>query len=358
MIGEIWKRLFAYLERQPYWAKIEPFLLAGFLYIAALVLTYQYVQWQYHYVPGPFVFLRSYLAKQVTVVFLAAALGIAILVAKPRPADPDAARGWRAILWRSFLLRASCVAAVAVLAGVVWAATAPSRTADDITIKFHTEGRLSSDLGFDTDALTYLVYELNRQQNAWHYETDGKFFEEGAVTRAARKTCEGHPIVTLCLGLAWADEHRAGQLILISGESLGKLGAPQYFWSHEGSVSVVSTADWRGFTEPSVYEYLAYSIIQQTIRIHLEGQCRLLSDLLEDEARERGGMFEFMDNRNLMRARLLSAQLGPAMEEKLFNCFGPEYTEDAKRLLSLNWLRSQTVQDNLHRVYGVRVSAP
>ena len=356
MLGEIWKRLFAYLERQPYWATIEPLLLAGFLYVAALVLTYQYVQWQYHYVPGPFVFLRSYLAKQVTVVFVAAALAFAVLVAKPRSADPNAAPGWRAMLRRSFLLRASCVAAVAVLAGIAWAATAPSRTANDITIKFHAQSGLSSDLGFDTRALTYVVYELNRQQNAWHYETDGKLFEESAITRAARKSCEAHPIMTLCLGLAWADEHHAGELIIISGESLGQLGAPHYFWSHERSVSIVSTADWRGFTEPSVYEYLAYSIIQQTIRIHLEVQCRLLSDLLEDEARERGGMFEFMDDRDLMRARLLSAQLGPAMEEKLFNCFGPEYAADAKRLLSLDWLRSPTVQSNLQRVYGVRVS--
>jgi hypothetical protein len=356
MLGEVWKRLFGYLERQPYWSKLEPVLLAGLLYVAALVLTYQYVQWQYHYAPEPFVFLRSYLAKQVTAVYLAVALAVMALLVTPRATDTGAPSGWRIVRRRGFWLRVSSVSAAAVLAGLVWAATSPSRTADDITIVFHTESRLSSDLGFDTNALTYLIYELNRQQRAWHYEIDTELFDASAVTHAARASCEAHPVVLLCLAGAWAAESGAGQLILVSGESLGKLGAPHYFWSHEAGVSVISTADWRGFSEPSVYEYLAYSIIQQTIRIHLETQCRLLSQRLEREATMRAGIFEFVPNRAMMPPRLLSAQLSSPMEETLFNCFGAQYTVDAKRLLSLDWLRSEPVPNNLRRVYGVRLS--
>jgi len=104
-----------------------------------------------------------------------------------------------------------------------------------------------------------------------------------------------------------------------------------------------------------VYEYLGYSLIQQTIRIHLDAQCEHLASL-EREAGHLGGLFEYMNNTGQMRARLLSAQLRLAMEETLFNCFGPQYTVDAKHLLSLHWLRSDTVQKNLQRVYGVQLT--
>ena len=179
----------------------------------------------------------------------------------------------------------------------------------------------------------------------------------GVVSSAARTFCDGHRLIPLlCLAGAWSDENGGGQIILITGESLGELGQPHYFWSHEGKASLISAAHWQAFKQPSVYEYLAYSVVQQTIRIHLDTQCRLLSELLEREVNERGGLFEFMTRRDLMRARLLSAQLGPDMEEKLFNCFGPEYAVDAKRLLSLDWLRSDSVRKNLQRAYSVDLS--
>ena len=172
MFGEIWKRLFAYLERQPYWSKLEPILLIGLLYVAALVLTYQYVQWQYHYAPSPVVFLRSYLFKQVTVVSLAVGLAVLALVAGTLRTPSAATATWKALLLKHVWLRVLGVVVVAVVAGFLWAVMAPHRTTDQITIKFHTNRGALSEIGFDTSALTYLLYELNRQQNVWHYEID------------------------------------------------------------------------------------------------------------------------------------------------------------------------------------------
>jgi hypothetical protein len=357
MLSFVTDRLLDYLRRQAYWSKLEPVLLVALLYAAALVLTYQYIQWRYHYAPEVFLFLRSYLARQVTVSFVALALAAVALIAPLRRVDPAAPSSLAARFRDRMGLRIAALVVIAALASLAWAATLPKRTVDDVRILLHTATGRSADLGFDRNALTYLVYELNRQQDAWHYEIDTELFDEAASTHAAHQACARHPVALLCLAGAWAREAGAGQLILISGQSLGELGAPHYYWSHAGGTSLVSTADWRGFPQPSVYEYLAYSIIQQTIRIHLDIQCGLLSEKLEREADKRGGLFEYMPDRELMRARLLSAQLGSRMEETLFNCFGPDYTVNARRLLTLDWLREGQVQKNLERVYDVKLSA-
>ena len=57
------------------------------LYVTALVLVYQYVEWQYRLSPPLSLFLRSYLVKQVTVVCAAIVLLLYLLERLMRPAE-------------------------------------------------------------------------------------------------------------------------------------------------------------------------------------------------------------------------------------------------------------------------------
>src|SRR5882724_2761826 len=104
MLWEIWRRLFAYLERQPYWKKVEPIFLVVLLYSAALILTYQYLAWRYHYDPGPSVFLRSYFFKQATVSFVAIGL-VVFLIATLQLKEPGSVFKWSMLLRRQVVSR-------------------------------------------------------------------------------------------------------------------------------------------------------------------------------------------------------------------------------------------------------------
>src|ERR1041384_6800365 len=62
--------LIGYLKGKPYWAKIEPALTLFSLYLMTLVLAYQYIEWQYHFSPALGLYLRSYLVKQISLVYI------------------------------------------------------------------------------------------------------------------------------------------------------------------------------------------------------------------------------------------------------------------------------------------------
>jgi hypothetical protein len=66
-----------------------------------------------------------------------------------------------------------------------------------------------------------------------------------------------------------------------------------------------------------------------------------------------GNVFDLEPGLDAMRAAVLSGHLSREEERRLLNCLGPEYMNTATSLLSLAWLRSAPVRDNLHRVYGV-----
>lgn len=66
-------------------------------------------------------------------------------------------------------------------------------------------------------------------------------------------------------------------------------------------------------------------------------------------------LFQFSPRRHAMKAAILAAHLTPRSELLLFNCFGPRYVAVAGHVLSLEWLRTGRVRDNLERVFGVKV---
>lgn len=68
-----------------------------------------------------------------------------------------------------------------------------------------------------------------------------------------------------------------------------------------------------------------------------------------------GNVFDLQPGIDAMRAAVLTGHLSRDDERRLLDCFGPEYMRTAMSLLSLGWLRSAPVRDNLRKVYGVEL---
>jgi hypothetical protein len=350
MIGEIWRALAGYLEKQPYWARLQPVLLFGFVYVGVAVTVYQYVQWQYGLSPSPPAFLRSYLFRQVTVAMLAIGAALMILRLGRVPAAP-AAPGWRAwlaarrraLLWRGFGLLLVLLAATAL-----WLHTAPAASVADVRLKLEPPDGVLRRLNFDPIAFAYLVYELNRQQRSWHFEIDLDPFEPDLLSARERARCPDDAFTRLCLAQAYlaALPDPPGAFILVTAGAFEAADARYYYWLHGGTVSVISAGDWQR-EQPPIYDYLAYSTVLQSILIHLEQRCPAFAERHDESRITSGALFEFQPTPQLMPAAILSAHLSRPMEELLFNCFGPAYAADAGRLLSLDWLHAEGVQRNL-----------
>src|ERR1051325_1781808 len=95
MLGEMWRSLLGYLEKQPYWSRLQPILLFLFLYAGTAVVVRQYVEWQYGLSPSPREYQRNPLFKRVTILFLRAAAALVVLLIDVRHADappPDGRR--------------------------------------------------------------------------------------------------------------------------------------------------------------------------------------------------------------------------------------------------------------------------
>ncbi len=58
-----------------------------------------------------------------------------------------------------------------------------------------------------------------------------------------------------------------------------------------------------------------------------------------------------------MKPTILAAHLSPLQEETLMNCFGAEYMRTTSSLLTLEWMRSDTVRKNLERSFKVSLDA-
>jgi hypothetical protein len=357
MVGEIWRTLVGYLEKQPYWARLQPVLLFGFIYVGVAVTAYQYVQWQYGLSPSPPAFLRSYLFRQVSIAMLA--IGAALLILRPgRPLPPPAVPGWRgwlaarrgALLWRGAALLLVLLASFGL-----WLRLAPAAAVADVRLKLEPPGGALRRLNFDPIAFAYLAYELNRQQRSWHLEIDLDPFEPDLLATGDRTRCQGDAFARLCLAQAYAAAlpDPPGAFILVTGERFEAADARYYYWLHGGTVSVISAGDWER-EQPPIYDYLAYSIVLQSILIHLEQRCPAFAQRHEEGRVTRGELFEFQPTPQLMPAAILSAHLSRPMEELLFNCFGPAYAADAGRLLSLDWLHADAVQRNLKLLAAAR----
>ena len=100
-------------------------------------------------------------------------------------------------------------------------------------------------------------------------------------------------------------------------------------------------------TPPSVYEYLVYSILVQSLLIHLDSQCADFVPGYDLDGTVMGQTLEQQSDRSLMQPSVMAAHLSRELEEPVLNCFGPAYAADAARLLSLDWLHDERVQRNL-----------
>lgn len=192
------------------------------------------------------------------------------------------------------------------------------------------------------------MYELNRLQKSWYFEIDFNIFRDTQLTSKDREGCEQerqYPL--LCQAEAYA---RARPFIFITAASLGQ----HLFWTYRDKVAVISTERWEENARPSTYEYLAYSLVVQSLLIHLDAFCGALPERPSQETGLlHGDLFEYLPRREAMKAAILVAHLSREGEDQLFNCFGPEYTRAASELLSLEWLRSPRVRANLKEVYKV-----
>lgn len=338
MLLQLWEAVQGYVKDKPYASALRPALGLLSVYLVALVTTYEYVQWQYHVSPPVPLFLGSYLFRQVSIGF--AAFAVLLYVFRTRPAEPARVppawrRAWRAVGPK----RLAVAALVVALAVVALVRLAPARAS-------HVRVRFLSDPGgsFDRYALVYLLYELNKLQRHWYFEVDFDTFDPVELSSAEREDCGGRP---LCHARLLA---RGQPFIGITTEALGQ----DSFWQNDGLTSVLTTQGWADHAPPGVYEYLAHGVVVQSLLIHLNAHCRgLPSGAYEPSRAAHGDLFQFSPRRQAMKAEIMAAHLSPDGEELLLNCFGVDYMTTASSLLTLDWMHTKRVEDNLRRAFGV-----
>ena len=340
MFSKLVDLLLGYLKDKPYWALLQPVFTLMSLYVVCCVIAYQYIEWRYNFTPELTTFLRSYLVKQISVVFLAIAL-LALVLGTRWKAGVRTEAAARMSGWlRSGAKNLVIAGIIAVLATGLFLRLAP-HSVSHIKIKF-----LETPVSFDEYAFAYIVYELNRFQTDWHFSLDPDTFNRDSRSGAENERC-GEDLLCFA-GLVAGDEPFIG--ITESGFEQDS------FWMNSGVVSVISAGQWQNFQPPSTYEYLSYSLIVQSTLIHLNRNCSGLPGGAFSESRvSYGDLFEFTPRRNQMKAVILAAHLSPKGQELLANCFGLEYMNTCNRLLSLDWLQSGPVHDNLERTFKVKI---
>lgn len=357
-----------YVKESPAWPVLQPLVAMLSLYVTALVLVYQFVEWQYRLSPPLSLFLRSYLVKQVTVVCAAIVLILHLLGRLMRPAEraasaglgpdraaptgPPAPEGLPAatanpirrlgVPGRRTLTALGAVAVVVAAAGALFAWLAP-RAVANVRVKFLSEPEV------DRYAVTYVLYELNRAQKQWFFEVDFDVFNENALTSRERQQCASERERTMCFAELLARER---PFIGLTTEPL----EDDFFWKNRGPVSVVSTHAWRQYAPPGEYEFITHAVIVQSVVIHLNAHCTgLPSGAFRESGVSVNDLFQFTPRRQAMKAAILAAHLDRRGELLLFNCFGPEYVAVVADLLALDWLRTGRVRENLERAFKVKI---
>ncbi len=329
-----------YLKAKSYWPLIEPVFALLALYVVSGVIAYQYIEWRYHFTPQLGALLHSYIVKQISIVFLSFALLVLVLGTNwktgVRTEIASRLSGW----FRSGTRKLVVAGMIVVLATGVFLRLAPHRVSH-IRIKFLERPRSFSEYPF-----AYIIYELNRFQTDWHFTLDADTFNPDSRTISEIEQCGTD---SLCYARLIAEDQPLIGII--------ETGFDQdSFWTNSGSVSVISAGQWKDLEPPSMYEYLSYSLIVQSTMIHLNRNCRgLPTGAFQESGLSYGDLFEFTPRRNEMKAAILAAHLSPKGEELLANCFGLEYMNTCNRLLSLDWLHSGRVHDNLEKNFGIKL---
>ncbi|PYR62624.1 MAG: hypothetical protein DMF87_06790 [Acidobacteria bacterium] len=344
-----------YLRTKSYWSALEPVLVFASLYVGACVLGYEYLQSRFAGYSPEFagvslrlltLFLHSYIFKQISLA--AAALALAtILVAVSMRSESTKLKTPQWIGWAR--AHGAALARTAALLVLIAGVTVPAfrwlapRNVGDIQILFLDDPGDA----FAQPALTYLLYELNARQSRWHFDVNFDVFNPRAHVDVM-EGCEGEVRVMLC----HAERMAAGEpLIALTTHPLEQ----SHFSENRGNVSVITTDDWDA--PPTVYEYLTYSIILESIHIHLNTACPALPSTSFQESRVGiGDLFEFAPRRYAMKPAILAAHISPGQEIMLMNCFGADYVDTASQLIKLGWLRSDPVKRNLEANFGVKIA--
>jgi len=329
-----------YLKTTPVWPLIEPVVTLFSLYVVSIVIAYQFIEYRYHFTPDLLVFLHSYVVTQISVVFLTFGL-LALVLGTSWKAGVRSEIGSKVGGWLRIGAKKLVAAGLIVVFGAgVFLRLAPHRVSH-ITIKF-----LEAPVSFNDYAFAYIIYELNRSQTDWHFTLDPDPFNRDSRTSKEIEECGAD---SLCYGRLLAD----GQPFI----GITEHGFDQdSFWRNLGTVSVISASDWKSFEPPSMYVYLTYSLIVQSTLIHLNGNCSgLPTGAFQQSRLSYGDLFEFAPRRNQLKAAILAAHLNPTGQELLANCFGLEYMNTCNRLLSLEWLFSGRIHDNLEKNFGIKL---
>jgi hypothetical protein len=344
MMFDFWKEIVGYFKEKPYWQRVQPLFTLLTLYLIAVVLAYEFLAWQYHFSPPLFLYARSYIVKQITVVAIAVGSLAWVFGHTPRSGPRPVQGKWLPAMRRQAVRNGKkLVLAAAVLAVLIpiFRYLAP-RPVSHIRVCFLDQP------DFDEGAFVYLVYELNRLQKRWYFEVDFDIFNPNTLSSDQRKSLEGDDKVMRVARMLANDQPFIG----ITSSGLGE----DHFWRNEGKLSVISTNEWNNYAPPSVYEFLAHSIIVQSILIHLNAHAGGLPPGAFRQSRVGyNDLFQFTPRRFAMKASIPAAHLSPAGEELLFNDFGAEYMKLCSDLLRLDWLHSQNVTGNLERIFQVKL---
>lgn len=347
MLWKFWDILFGYLKDAPYWRAIQPFVVVILGGIVAQVFAYTFIRTQYGFTPDLGLFLSSYFSVRIAMVTGAAIVLILLLRLQPRGFERPEPGRLTAFFQRhraAILYRSSVTLLVVACTALGFLARSPSRV-DHITIRF-----LSLPADLRSDALAYLIYELNRPQRQWHFDVDFTPFNELALTSREKERCNADPQPLLCYAEQMAAER--GAVIAITDRPLN--GA--YFATHRGLASVISTADFSSYAPLTTYEYLAYTIILQSVLLHLDANGGLPAQAFAPRSSSTGDIFQFAPDREALKSTILAARLSREEESLIFNRFGPEYLGVCASLISLDWLYSPRVKTNLEKIFGVKLS--
>jgi hypothetical protein len=308
-------------------------------------MSFQWMSSRTAFKPTLQMFSESYLARWITI----AALGLAALTLlfRSSPSVPTESAGKLRRFWaanrRLVLYRSLGVVVILALVALGFLMTMPSH-ASHITVRFMD---LSSDV--TAEGLAYLIFEINRLQPNWYFEIDFEPFnpEEFSSTEAAR--CRDSERPKLCQALTLA---KGKPFIGITSEPLG--GA--YFAEHRGVVSVITTAEQPVYAPLSSYEYLAYTLILQGMSIHLDADNNLPDEAFDSKTLSHGDAFEFVRYRPAVKSSILAARLTPEGEGLLLNRFGRDYVATCASLLTMDWLYSDRVKNNLENVFNTKLT--
>jgi hypothetical protein len=122
-------------------------------------------------------YLRSYVVKQITLAYLTvAAVGLVFLYRRRinEPNVPNRIRKRLAQLYRDFGRRLLLALTLVICFGTIFVYVSP-HSVRHIRIEFLDEPT------FDKYAFGYTVYELNREQNYWHFDINFDVFNADAT---------------------------------------------------------------------------------------------------------------------------------------------------------------------------------